>query len=483
MGAGALAAAAPRARRLARRWLTLARLGGRSSARAVVHSVRRLGADEEQRKQLDAGFELKSAEDVAATLGGMKGAFMKLGQLLSFVDDGMPEHVRAALAQLQDSAPPMSGALAASVIRHELGASPEAVFRSWDPTPLAAASIGQVHRAVLPDGTAVAVKVQYPDVAETMEADLAQLDIARLIMPAMWKSLDADAVTAELRDRLTEELDYRIEAGNQRDFAAWYAGHPFIHVPAVFDEFSAARVLTTELVGGSRFAEVEQWAQAERDLAGEAIFRFVYRSLHDHLAFNGDPHPGNYLFQPGGRVSFLDFGLVKRLSPADRRTSMAVARAVALDPDRRALRTVLEETGYFVPGAPISDELVFEFSSMFWSYLAEDRPVTLTAEWASDTVRSYLFKEEKFREIDRYGAVPPQFVILQRITIGLFAILGRLNATANWRRIALELWFDGPPASPLGDLEAAWLARRQSQSAASTPDTGSSSTTTSPTLT
>jgi predicted unusual protein kinase regulating ubiquinone biosynthesis (AarF/ABC1/UbiB family) len=459
-GAGGILAITPRARRLSRRWLTLARLSGRASARAAAHQVKRLSAPQDSRHELDVQFQLRTAEDVAATLGGMKGAFMMVGQLVSFVDDGMPEHVRAALAQLQDSAPPMAPELAAGMIRDELGAPPEAIFRTWDPIPIAAASIGQVHRAVLDDGTEVAVKVQYPGIDKTMAADLAQLDIARVIIPAMWKSLDADAVTAELRDRLTEELDYRVEAKNQADFAGWYSGHPFIRIPRVVEGLSTARVLTSTLVRGSRFSQIDAWNQHERDLIGEAIFRFVFRSLHDHLAFNGDPHPGNYLFHGAGEVSFVDFGLVKRLTPLARDREMAMAHAVAIDHDPPLVRALTEEAGYFVPGSPLTDEQIFDFSSLFWSYVAEDRPVTLTAEWASDTVRRYLIKDDRFREIDKWGAVPPEYVIMQRITIGLFAILGRLNATANWRRILTELWWDGDPASPLGELEAEWLAGR-----------------------
>jgi hypothetical protein len=293
-----------------------------------------------------------------------------------------------------------------------------------------------------------------------MEADLAQLDLARLVMPTMWKSLDADAVTAELRVRLTEELDYRLEASNQEDFARWYSGHPFIRVPRVIERLSTARVLTSTLATGSRFAQIDRWDQHERDLVGEAIFRFVFRSLHDHLAFNGDPHPGNYLFGGGGQVTFLDFGLVKRFTPRDRDREEAMVHALVIEPDPKHLRSLLEHAGYFVPGAPLTDQQMFDFSSLFWSYASEDREVTLTAEWASDTVRRYLFKDEEFREIDRWGAVPTEFVIMQRIVIGLFAILGRLHATANWRRVITELWWGGSPASPLGELEAAWLATR-----------------------
>ena len=463
-GSGAALARLPRVRRLIRRWLTVARLGGRASARTAAHQARRLTVSDDRRRQLDVEFQLRSAEDVAATLGNMKGAFMKVGQLLSFIDDGMPEHVRAALAQLQDSAPPMSAALAADVIRRELGDDPANVFATWDPRPAAAASIGQVHRATLRDGTQVAVKVQYPGIEDTMEADLAQLDLARVVMPMMWKSLDADGVTAELRDRLTEELDYRIEARNQQDFAGWYEGHPFIRIPTIVPALSTKRVLTSTWVDGSRFADLEVWSQDERNLAGEALFRFVFRSLYDFLAFNGDPHPGNYVFHGGGRVSFLDFGLVKRFTPAARAQSVAVARYAAIEPNPAALRKASEEIGYFSPGAPLTDDQIFRFTGLFWNYMAEDRPVTLTAEWASDTVHRYLIKDTEFRQIDTWGAMPPDFTFLQRITIGLFAVLGRLNATANWHRIARELWFDEAPASYLGSLEAEWRAVRASAS-------------------
>ena len=172
---------------------------------------------------------------------------MKLGQLASFVDDGMPESVRQALSQLQQSAPPMSAELAESMIETELGAPPLAVFAKWDPVPFAAASIGQVHRAITRDGQAVAVKVQYPGIAAAMEADLANLDMARMIMPMFWRNVDAAAVAEEIRARLTEELDYHIEADNQRLFASLYRDHPFIHIPEVVDELSTRRVLTTEL--------------------------------------------------------------------------------------------------------------------------------------------------------------------------------------------------------------------------------------------
>jgi predicted unusual protein kinase regulating ubiquinone biosynthesis (AarF/ABC1/UbiB family) len=445
-----------RMRRLLRRYVTLGGVAGRAGGRTAVHLVRRVGAGEERRAELSAELQLRSAEDVARTLGGMKGAFMKVGQLASFVDDGLPEPVRAALAQLQDSATPMSAELAAGVVRDELGAAPEDLFREWDAMPVAAASIGQVHRAVCHDGTEVAVKVQYPGIAELVEADLAQLDLGRFVLPTIYPDMDVQAVTTELRDRLTEEVDYRIEATNQRDFAAWYDGHPFIHIPRVHDDLSTSRVLTTDFVNDARFADMEQASQPERDRAGEAIFRFVLRSIADHHAFNGDPHPGNYLFGLDGTVTFLDFGLVKRLTPQSRDDTIASVVLATIEPDAAALAALCERMGYFTPGNSLPPELIFEFSALLWGHIAEDREFTITPTWTTEVVRTFMLKGERFRELDRYGGLPTDSIILQRITVGLLAVLGRLHATANWHRITRELWLGDAPSTPMGEEEAAW---------------------------
>jgi predicted unusual protein kinase regulating ubiquinone biosynthesis (AarF/ABC1/UbiB family) len=468
----ALVAAAVIGRQWIRRSLVVARraevarLAGRVGRRAAVNRARAVFADAAGREALKDELQLHTAEEVARTLGEMKGALMKVGQLASFVDDGMPEPVREALEQLQQSAPPMAPALAAQVIRDELGADPHTVFAEWDDAPIAAASIGQVHRAITRDGRAVAVKVQYPDVADAIASDLANLDLATMAMPMLWKSLDAKAVTDELRDRITEELDYELEAANQRQFAEWYRDHPFIHVPDVVDELSTKRVLTTELAEGVRFQDLQSWSQEERDLAGEAFYRFVFRSFYRHRAFNGDPHPGNYLFRPGGRVTFLDFGLVKHFAEEDIELALRLADAAVINPDVKTLRRATEDAGYYVPGAPISDERLAEYSHMFWEPVRQDGVHTITAEWATDLVRGYMFGGADNSDVLRYAKVPPRFVFLQRINLGVFAILGRLNATANWRAISDEIWptVDGPPASALGEQEADWLRSRLARS-------------------
>ena len=430
----------------------------RTAARRVVWKLRALRSSPDRRHDLDEEFHRAVGSDAAAMLGDMRGVFMKLGQMVSYVDEGLPPELRTALATLQDSAPAMPPGVASDAFRKSLGSPPEAVFAEWDPEPLAAASIGQVHRAVTRDGIEVAVKIQYPGAAATMRADLAQLDLGALVPAVVWRSLDFAGIAEELKARLAEELDYRIEAANQRDFARWYATHPFLHVPAVVDPYSTATVLTTEYVGGTRFGAVGAWAQEERDLAGEAIFRFVYRSLHQRLAFNGDPHPGNYLFHGNGRVTFLDFGLTKRITVADRDHQMAIVRAAALEPNVTELRRASIAAGYFPPDCPLTSEQIAAFVSLLYRHLVDDRPVTITPADVSQTVRKYFVKGDDLAYVNKWGQIPPHVVILERITVGLLAILGNLRATANWHHIIREITEGAPPKTELGHREAAWLS-------------------------
>ena len=252
--------------RLARN-ATLARVGGTTAAGYAVHRARRVFAGAERREELDRSFELRTTEQVVATLGNLKGALMKVGQIASYLDQGLPEHVRTALAQLQADAPPMSTELVDATVAAELGAPPSEVFETWDPTPIAAASIGQVHRAITRDWRAVVVKVQYPGVDDAIRNDLANADTIFAAISVLYPGLDPGPVVEELRDRVVEELDYRLEATNQQLFADHYRGHPTIRVPDVLPELSTARVLTTELSDGVRFDEMLTWSDAERNLA------------------------------------------------------------------------------------------------------------------------------------------------------------------------------------------------------------------------
>jgi predicted unusual protein kinase regulating ubiquinone biosynthesis (AarF/ABC1/UbiB family) len=439
-------------------------LAARGGARYAASAPRLFAAAGERRQLLREDLALRTAEDVAETLGAMKGVMMKIGQMASYVDGGLPPTVRATLARLQDSVPPMSPELAAAVVEEELGAPPERAFARWDPRPVAAASIGQVHRAVTHDGRAVAVKVQYPGIAETIAADLRNVALLRRMLRIAAPAQDVDALLGELRDRIGEELDYRREAASQRLLAAYYDGHPTICIPAVIDELSTRRVITSELSGGARFAELASWPQRERDLAAETIYRFVFRSLYEARAFNGDPHPGNYLFHRGGKVTFLDFGLVRHFTPAELLPLMQMARTICVEHDPEAFRATLENAGFLRPGAPLSTQEIVGHLAVFYDTIREPGPLTITSDYASSVVRRFF---DLRSPVAPYISVPQSYVILQRINLGLFAVLGELSATADWRAIAEEIWpfVHGPASTPMGEAEAAWQASHQAMAA------------------
>ncbi len=443
-------------------------VGARTTGDFALHRARRVFADAGRREELDRAFEIRTAEQVTEALGQMKGALMKLGQMASYLDQGMPEHVRAALADLQHNAPPMSAELAAGMIEAELGRPPAEAFLEWDPVPIAAASIGQVHRAITHDGLAVAVKVQYPGVDTAVEADLGNVGLLFAGMGQLFPGLDHGPLVAELRERLREELDYRNEAVNQRLFASFYRDHPFIHVPEVIDALSTQRVLTTELVDGARWDEMLEWGQDEHNLAAETIYRFAFGSLYQLHAFNGDPHPGNYLFHRGGRVTFLDFGLIKRFAAADLDAFEAMTKTMVIERDLPAFRRTIEEVGFLRPDTAFTDAEIGDYFGHFYEFVTNDVVSTITPEYASENVRRFFDTSGPYGDIMKAANVPASMVIIQRINLGLYAIFGEMRATANWRRIAEELWpfVAAPPSTPMGEAIAVWQAEPRAEAIA-----------------
>ncbi len=285
---------------------------------------------------------LEAAEQMVQTLGRMKGAAMKIGQLASFIDtEFLPPEYRelyqSELATLRTSAPPMPWSKVRAVLEEEWEEPVEELFADFEHDTAAAASIGQVHRAVLCDGRRVAVKIQYPGVAEAIAADMQNAGLILRMAKALAPGLDAKAAAAELKERVMEELDYELEAQNQRSFARAYRGHPFVYVPDVVTSHTRERVLVTELVDGLGFEEVKRLDAEARCRFGEIVYRFCFGSIYHLQHFNADAHPGNYLLMPDGRVAFLDFGMTKRL---ERRQIELEVRAIeaVIDDDPEELR-------------------------------------------------------------------------------------------------------------------------------------------------
>ena len=441
--------------RSARVW----RLSARNSARFVASKARGVGSPAERRAELDAQFAVRTAADVAKELGEMKGVLMKAGQMISFIFESLPEEAQAALATLQADAAPMAPSLAAGVVEDALGGPPEQVFLDWADMPAAAASIGQVHRAVTTDGRDVAVKVQYPGVHEAIESDLDAAEVMYgMFSSLMLKGLDAKGLVDELRARMREELDYRLEAENAGEFERLFAGHPGVRIPRVVPEFSTEKVLTSEWVEGMSFDEFRTTASDDtKQRAGEVVWRFAQHAVIRHGAFNGDPHPGNYKFHHDGSVTFLDYGLVKRWSPGEWETLQPTLDAVIVHRDPERLVTAMEQSGFLRPNHGLDAAHVFDYvSSPYVPYLTDE--FTFTRQWMIDTIAKIFDVNGPHSDVIEQLNMPPSFVILDRVVWGVNAILGKLEVGGPFRGMLLEYVADGEPATDLGAAEAAWWA-------------------------
>lgn len=443
---------------------TMAKLAMRRATDRTWTKARSRLADDATRRQLQAELERREAQDVVDALGHMKGGMMKLGQMASYLDEGMPEPMREALAGLRSDAPPMPGDLALSEIEAGLGRPLHELFDHIEAEPVASASIGQVHRARTIDGRDVAVKVQYPGIADAISADMDNSETLAMLLSMIFPGLDPVELVEELRARINEELDYENEAANVRLFADYYRGHPTIWIPDVIDELSARTVLTTEYVHGERFEQIYERSQEERDRVAETLYRFVFRSLNRQYTFNGDPHPGNYLLADDGRVAFIDFGLVKHFEAEEVEQFARLIRAM-LDRDAGEFRRVAEEVDVLRPGAPFTDDEIYDWFTAYYELILTDEPITVTSEYSGKLL--YKTFDARTNEILKHANVPPTFALIQRINLGLFSLMGKLEPTANWRRISEELWVwtDGEPSTPMGEAEAAWIASGVSNAA------------------
>jgi predicted unusual protein kinase regulating ubiquinone biosynthesis (AarF/ABC1/UbiB family) len=458
-GGGALVLARrPDLRRRLRRTRGTAGLASRTAVRWASHRLRAAGREAAERERLHAMFHMRTAEDVASTMGAMKGALMKLAQMLSYVDSGLPPAYQQVLAQLQENAPPMTYELAAGVIRDELGTAPEQAFAWFDPEPLAAASIGQVHAARTHDGRAVVVKVQYPGVADAMRADLDNVDLLYRLMGSVFPNLDPQPLIAEIRDRLLEELDYRIELRNQERFLALYRGHPFIRIPEVLPELSGRRALTMEHIVGLPWRDALQAPADIRQAWGEVIYRFVFGTFYRDGLFNGDPHPGNYRFFADGGVAFLDFGCVRSFTAAELADIKAVVLS-AIVGDAARLRAELVRQGFLAADDPTEPARLLEWFRIFYRGALRREPFTFSRAFAETAVRANVDPSSEWAPLQKRFNMPPSYVFLTRINLGLLSVLGGLEATQIWRNIAEEFWHGAPPATARGELDAAFRAR------------------------
>lgn len=440
-----------------------ARLAGQTgrSAFRFLGTRARAFVNPERANEFLESFHDKTAQQIVQMLGEMKGAAMKLGQLVSFYEFAAPGDYlatyRDALTMLQNSAPPMDPAASRKVIETEFGAAVEEVFATFEDEPVASASIGQVHRAVLPTGEAVAVKVQYPGVDEAVRSDLKNLSALAKLSVAIAPNLDPKEVTNEVRERVLEELDYRREAANQHTFYELYKDHPFIVIPRVHMEYCRQRVIVQEFIEGRPFLDALTWDQTDKDRLAEILFRFFYGSLNRFRLFSADPHPGNYLLLDGGRVAFLDFGLVRAIDPGTLELLLELVQAMIADDLARG-RAALEGLGILGKRTPEVEAVWAHIKAMNHPIL-EDREVTVSVELIQKIARTgFDPRSEAFQTLRKVG-IPAVMITFNRMSFGVGSLIGRLGATRNWQAIGRELWWGAEPSTDLGEQEAAWLRR------------------------
>jgi len=370
-------------------------------------------------------------EKLAKEMEQMKGMAMKVGQILSYFDGILPEDTHKALQSLQRGVQPVSFDKMKALLEESLGGSVEELFESFDTEPIAAASIGQVYRARY-KGMDVAVKIQYPGVWETIQSDFSFLNkMSRLASLAT--AVDGPAIVKDLQERFGEECDYRLEAMHQEAFAKAFAAHPDIHIPRVIAERSSERVLTSEWCEGRDFYSFAEEASPERlQEVSLLLMQFAYTSLYGLGTLNADPHPGNYLFPDDGPIVFLDFGCVRRFSPEFIENERRLARVIVED-RREDFREALLATG-LVSNA---DKFDFDFH---WKMVCHQY-----APYRSD---DFLFTKDYIKEGMEFNqpntpnlrrlAIPPEWIWLQRLQWGLHAVLVRMGAKGNFRKILLE---------------------------------------------
>jgi predicted unusual protein kinase regulating ubiquinone biosynthesis (AarF/ABC1/UbiB family) len=427
-----------------------ARLGGVAAGHAARAGRAKLSRDEDaQGKAL-----LETADRLVSVLGNMKGAAMKIGQTLSVIDVGaVPEPYReefqAKLAKLQNMAPHVDFKDMRKVIEQDLGGKISSVFSEFDEEPIAAASIGQVYRGTLKeDGRDVAVKVQYPGIKDVVRADMQNMGLVLKLMSRLAPGMDSREIADELRERISEELDYELEASNHRALNRQYRDHPFIVVPAVVTELCAERVIVTEYIEGRRFAEILSDPDEERSRWGEILFRFYVNGPYRHRLLNGDPHPGNSLFMPDGRVAFLDFGFFKRQTLEEVEVQLEVLRAVyAQDGDK--LYDITHREGVIKGGRELVGPLMEKYAAATWWFM-RDEDITLTPDVALRLVLEHGDMRKGFGQV----RLPANQIVTLRAFGLVLGILGQLNATNNWFRIGREVIFGEAPVTELGRLEA-----------------------------
>ena len=397
----------------------------------------------------------KHASDLKAALGGLKGPLMKAAQLLATIPDALPPEYARELASLQANAPAMGWAFVRRRMASELGPEWASKFQKFEKEASFAASLGQVHRALLPDGSDAAVKLQYPDMASALEADLNQLKLVFAMGQRFDPAIRTDEIHAEITARLREELDYRREAKHVALYRHMLRDEPGVHVPQTVPSHSTDRLLTMNWLAGEPLLNWKDRPQEERDALAINMFRAWYVPFYSYGVIHGDPHLGNYTVRPDGSVNLMDFGCVRIFPPRFVKGSIELYRALMTDDLDRAV-AAYEDWGF----SGLTRETIAvlnRWAAFLYGPLMDDRPRRLTEGVAEGYGREMA--QNVFGELRKMGGVRPprEFVFMDRAAIGLGSVFIHLRASINWHRLFESL---------IADFDVAVLTTRQQEALA-----------------
>lgn len=382
-----------------------------------------------------------AAEHAAEVLGSLRGLAAKVGQMASYVDGFVPDDHREsyerAMGKLLAATPHSSPAAIRALVEAELKAPIAELFASWDETPIASASIGQVHRATLTSGRQVAVKVQHPGIDRAIEADLSNAGVLQGMVGALVsKSVGVHEVFEIVKQRFREELDYTLEAQRQKQFAQIHADDPWVRIPEVIDDRSSRRVLTTELAHGKSLDEVVTLPEEQRRHLAELLWRFVFRGNLVAGMFNADPHPGNYIFADDGKVWFLDFGCVQPIGEHELRWARHTHRAVLAGDVAGFERGV---AGMMSTRGGAYEQAVVAYVRRCFSPLF-DSPFHITRSYVAEVVREIQsLKRFTISRDKSVVAMPPGLVFMNRLQFGFYSVLARLDVTVDYAAVERDV--------------------------------------------
>ena len=396
-------------------------------------------------------------EELGAQLGRMKGAGAKIMQFLSMVAFDR-ERSNTALGTLRGGRRPVPFARLRRVVERELDRPVRKLFASFEEQPFAVASLGQVHRARTRDGEDVAVKVQHPDVAEAIEGDLRNIGLVSPILGRIAPGVDARALLSEVRERISDELDYELEAQHQRRLARRFCGHPHVHVARVHTELSTRRVLVTEYVDGLGAQAIEGLADPERDRVGEIVFRFFFGLVWREGLVAGDPHPENCLLCADGRLCLVDFGLVRDLEPDYLEGERGVMRAIA-ERDPQGVHDGLAALGYLPESREFDPEALLEHLATAGGWLLDRGFRRLDADDVERIVEAGYPPRSPWFALMRRERIPPATLLLRRMEIQVLSVLGELRAGADWGAMAAEHYAGESASTALGREDRAFFVR------------------------